>query len=106
MPTPKSKPVCQLDRVHICARITALRDALIPCGTSAPSMGEPFACIGRAEVQLIDLEERLREMDRGARSALAAARDPPRGGARVVGAQACASKQRSPVSSSAACGLT
>jgi hypothetical protein len=64
---PEPRPVAALSRVEIAGRIHALRSALdtLWCQSEADG-GEPFAIIGRAKAELIDLEARLREMDRAA----------------------------------------
>jgi hypothetical protein len=66
-PRPEPKPLSRISRPQLAARIQQLRSALDTLwGQSDLDGCEPFACIGRMKVCLIDLEERLREIDRAA----------------------------------------
>jgi hypothetical protein len=60
----KPKPLSRLTRPQLAARVHQLREALGLLWSQSETDGyEPFACIGRMKVELINLEERLREID-------------------------------------------
>jgi len=71
-PEPQPKPVTQLTRPQLAARITALRVALDGLWCQVERDGaEPFRAIGAAKAELVALEEQLRQMDRAAGDTLA-----------------------------------
>lgn len=64
---PEPKPLSRISRPQLAGRIAVLRQALDLLWSQSESDGcQPFSCIGRCKVELIDLEERLREIDRAA----------------------------------------
>jgi hypothetical protein len=66
-PDREPNPLSRISRPQLAARIQQLRQALDLLWSQSDLDGcEPFDCIGRMKVCLIDLEERLREMDRQA----------------------------------------
>jgi hypothetical protein len=66
-PANQPKPVSDLSRAQLCARVTILRSVLDTLWEQTVVDGaEPFDTIGRAKVELIRLENDLRERDRAA----------------------------------------
>jgi hypothetical protein len=64
---PEPKPLSLISRPQLAARVHQLRQALDLLWSQSETDGcEPFSCVGRCKIELIDLEERLREMDRQA----------------------------------------
>ena len=62
MASAEPKLLSQLSRVQLAGRIHVLRGALDLLWSQADGC-EPFTTIGRAKAELLDLEERLWEMD-------------------------------------------
>jgi hypothetical protein len=64
---PEPKPLSRISRPQLAARVHQLRQALNLLWSQSEADGcEPYAIVGRAKAELIDLEERLREFDRQA----------------------------------------
>jgi hypothetical protein len=71
---PDPKPLAQLERPALAARIHQLREALELLWTQSDlDGGEPYACIGQMKVCLIALEGELFKRDRAAGRPFAAA---------------------------------
>jgi hypothetical protein len=61
------RPITTLARPQLAARIATLRSVLdILWDVTALTGGDPFLTIGRAKVELIQLEAQLRDLDRQA----------------------------------------
>lgn len=71
---PEPKPLAELSRVQLAARIHQLREALDALWTqSEVDVGEPYACIGRLQLEQAYLHAKLHQLDRQTGQPFAAA---------------------------------